>query len=89
MKGKKWKGTVEIDFEGSMVHPNYITGWCMNSHSKDWNKGTQAVLGRLFAISSCLTQIPAGVALDIAKGERKVTHEGWVLTIHPRVIEEE
>ena len=80
---------IEISFEGTMFHPNYITGWCMNVRPADWDDSMQPIIGRLFAIATALPGLTAGTILDIAYEKRKVSWEDYTLTIHAKGDEEE
>ena len=80
---------IRIDFSGTFVHPNYITGFCMNTRASDWNQHAQKEMAMLWQISMCLPNLKAGIIIDMVTGRRKVEYEDNILIIHPRGDEEE
>jgi len=80
---------IRVDFKGTMVHPNYITGFCMNTDASDWNQDAQKEMAKVWQISICLPNLQAGVILDMVNGRRKIEYDGHTLIIHPLITEEE
>ena len=79
---------IRVDFKGTMVHPNYITGFCMNTSADDWNSNAQNEMAKVWQMSICLPNLQAGVILDMVNGRRKVEYEDDTLIIHPPITEE-
>ena len=74
---------ITINFAGTMFHPNYLTGYCMATRASDWVQEAQNEMAKVWKISVMLPNLKAGVILDIVRGKRKMTYEGFTLIIHP------
>ena len=77
---------IKINFKGTMIHPNYITGFCMHTRAGDWNKDAQNEMAKVWQMSMCLPSLKAGIIIDMVQGRRKIEYEDNVLLIHPRVV---
>ena len=80
---------IRVNFKGSFVHPNYITGYCMATRASDWNRVAQKEMAAVWQMSICLPNLQAGIILDMVQGRRKIEYEDNTLIIHPPINEEE
>jgi hypothetical protein len=80
---------IRVNFEGTMFHPNYITGYCMSARAGMWIQSTQDEATKVWMLSTMLPNLKAGIILDIVNGKRKIEYEGFTLIIHPPHDEEE
>jgi hypothetical protein len=79
---------IRVNFKGTMFHPNYITGYCMNTRASDWNQNAQDEMAKIWQMSMCLPNLKAGIIIDMVKGRRKIEYEDFTLIIHPPDEEE-
>lgn len=80
---------IRVNFAGTFIHPNYITGYCMHTSAGDWNQNAQDEMAKVWQMSMCLPNLEAGIIIDMVKGRRKIEYEGNVLIIHPPSTDEE